>query len=83
MDATKKARYMAEAKVLRAYFYYKLNIVYKGVPIYLEPVEASECYEGQSSEAEALGRAGATLLNSNTFTQVTGQDDLRLGANAS
>lgn len=43
---------MAEAKVLRAYFYYKLNIVYKGVPIYLEPVEASECYEGQSSEAE-------------------------------
>lgn len=52
IDETKKARYMAEAKVLRAYFYYKLNIVYKGVPIYLEPVEASECYEGQSSEAE-------------------------------
>lgn len=52
IDETKKASYMAEAKVLRAYFYYKLNIVYKGVPIYLEPVEASECYEGQSSEAE-------------------------------
>lgn len=52
MDDAKKARYMAEAKVLRAYFYYKLNSMYKGVPIYLEPVEASECTKGQSSEAE-------------------------------
>lgn len=33
MGDTKKARYMAEAKVMRAYFYYKLNIMYKGVPI--------------------------------------------------
>lgn len=52
MGDAKKARYMAEAKVMRAYFYYKLNIMYKGVPIYLEPVEASECTKGQSSEAE-------------------------------
>ena len=52
MDEAKRARYMAEAKVLRAYFYYKLNIMYKGVPVYLEPIEASECTAGQSSEAE-------------------------------
>ena len=51
MPENKKARYMAEAKVLRAYFYYKLNIMYKGVPVYLEPVEASECTKGQETEA--------------------------------
>lgn len=52
MAEAKKARYIAEAKVMRAYFYYKLNILYKGVPVYLEPVEASECTKGQSSETE-------------------------------
>lgn len=52
MSDTKKARYMAEAKVLRAFFYYKLNIMYKGVPVYLEPIDASECTNGQSSEAD-------------------------------
>ena len=51
MPENKKARYMAEAKVLRAYFDYKLNIMYKGVPVYLEPVEASECTKGQETEA--------------------------------
>ena len=51
MPENKKARYMAEAKVLSAYFYYKLNIMYKGVPVYLEPVEASECTKGQETEA--------------------------------
>jgi hypothetical protein len=34
---TKKARLIAEAKFLRAYFYFRLNQVWKGVPIYLEP----------------------------------------------
>ena len=51
MPENKKARYMAEAIVLRAYFYYKLNIMYKGVPVYLDPVEASECTKGQETEA--------------------------------
>lgn len=39
---TKRARLIAEAKFLRAYFYYKLNMVYQGVPLYLEPVEIAE-----------------------------------------
>ncbi|MFL9483857.1 RagB/SusD family nutrient uptake outer membrane protein [Chitinophagaceae bacterium LWZ2-11] len=34
-DANKKARYMAEAKFLRAYFYFKLNQLWQGVPVYL------------------------------------------------
>jgi hypothetical protein len=35
----KKARLIAEAKFLRAYFYFRLNQVWKGVPVYLEPVK--------------------------------------------
>ncbi|WP_300603710.1 RagB/SusD family nutrient uptake outer membrane protein [Niabella sp.] len=36
-DPRKKARYMAECKFLRAYFYFRLNQVFQGVPVYLEP----------------------------------------------
>lgn len=34
----KKARLLAECKFLRAYFYLRLNQLYKGVPLYLEPI---------------------------------------------
>jgi starch-binding outer membrane protein, SusD/RagB family len=33
----KKARYIAECKFLRAYFYFRLNQLWNGVPVYLEP----------------------------------------------
>ncbi len=36
--AEKKARYTAECKFLRAYYYFRLNQLWKGVPVYLEPV---------------------------------------------
>ena len=36
-----KARLVAECKFLRAYYYYRLNQVFGGVPVYLEPVDAS------------------------------------------
>jgi hypothetical protein len=39
LEEDKKARLMAECKFLRAYFYYKLNMVFQGVPLYLEPEE--------------------------------------------
>lgn len=35
--ATKKARYVAECKFLRAYFYFRLNQLWQGVPVYLKP----------------------------------------------
>ena len=35
--AAKKARYVAECKFLRAYFYFRLNQLWNGVPVYLEP----------------------------------------------
>lgn len=52
MDEGKTARLIAECKFLRAYFYYKLNMVYKGVPLYLEPIELEECIRGRETEAK-------------------------------
>ena len=43
IDEAKKDRLMAESKFLRAYYYFRLNRVFQGVPVYLEPVEDSEC----------------------------------------
>lgn len=37
--AAKKARYVAECKFLRAYFYFRLNQLFNGIPIYLAPTE--------------------------------------------
>jgi hypothetical protein len=51
-DEDKKARYIAECKFLRAYFYYRLNQLYKGVPIYLEPFTAEEATKARSTEKE-------------------------------
>lgn len=57
MDANKKAKYMAEAKTLRAYFYMRLNELYGnnglGVPLYTEPrVNKDQTTKSQSPESE-------------------------------
>ncbi len=56
MAETKKARLIAECKVLRAFFYGRLNELFgnngMGVPIYTEPVDNINCNRGQSSETE-------------------------------
>jgi hypothetical protein len=59
---TKKARLIAESKFLRAFFYYKLNIVYKGVPLYLEPVELNDLMKKRESET-AIWEAILSDLN--------------------
>lgn len=46
----KKARLIAESKVLRAFFYYKLNIVFKGVPLYLEPIDSEKANRPKETE---------------------------------
>jgi hypothetical protein len=48
----KKARYIAECKFLRAYYYSRLNQLWKGVPIYLEPYSDLEAFKPRSTEAE-------------------------------
>lgn len=47
---SKRARLIAESKFLRAFFYYKLNMMFKGVPLYLEPAELDELTKGRDSE---------------------------------
>ncbi|SHM00405.1 Starch-binding associating with outer membrane [Chitinophaga jiangningensis] len=46
----KKARYVAEAKFLRAYFYLRLNQLWHGVPVYLKPFTADEATKGRETE---------------------------------
>ena len=52
MTEDMKARRMSEAKFLRAYYYYKLNAFWRGVPIYLENLSSNEYTKPRSSEEE-------------------------------
>jgi hypothetical protein len=56
MQDEKKARLVAECKILRAFFYSRLNELYGGnglgVPLYTEPVSPSECNRSQTPEAD-------------------------------
>ncbi len=47
---TKKARYIAECKFLRGYFYFRLNQLFKGVPLYLENVDVSGATKPRETE---------------------------------
>ncbi|MCC8142971.1 MAG: RagB/SusD family nutrient uptake outer membrane protein [Tannerellaceae bacterium] len=49
-DEAKKRRYVAEAKFLRAYYYFRLNQLFKGVPVYLEEVEVEEMNHPRETE---------------------------------
>lgn len=46
----KKSRLVAEAKFMRAYFYYRLNELFKGIPVYLEPTPVDEFKKGRETE---------------------------------
>ncbi|MFD1818064.1 Starch-binding associating with outer membrane [Pseudarcicella hirudinis] len=48
----KKARYIAECKFLRAYYYLRLNQVFKGVPVYLEPTSIDKMTKGRETETK-------------------------------
>ena len=52
MSANKLARYQCEARFLRAWAYNRLNMLYQGVPVYLEPINNEDCTRGQSSVDE-------------------------------
>ncbi|HRN46599.1 MAG TPA: RagB/SusD family nutrient uptake outer membrane protein [Niabella sp.] len=56
MKEEKKKRLVAECKVLRAFFYMRLNELYGrdglGVPIYTEPISPTDANKGQSPESE-------------------------------
>lgn len=48
-------RYLCEARFLRAWCYHRLNMLYQGVPVYLEPISNEECTKGQSTAEEVWG----------------------------
>ncbi|MGN7819961.1 RagB/SusD family nutrient uptake outer membrane protein [Chitinophaga sp. 22536] len=48
--ADKKAKYIAESKFLRAYFYSRLNQLWHGVPVYLTPFTADDATKGRETE---------------------------------
>lgn len=62
LDEATYQRYICEAKFLRAWAYYRANMFWQGVPIYLEPVSNEQCTRVQSS-AEDVWNVVITDLN--------------------
>ena len=52
LSEEKYGRLMAESKFLRAYYYYILNVLFKGVPIYTEPTAVDEYNKPRNTEEE-------------------------------
>lgn len=61
--AEKKARLVAECKFLRAYFYLRLNQLYKGVPLFLEPITTENANRARSTETEIWNAVIADLTD--------------------
>jgi len=54
MDETKKARFTAETKALRAFYYFELVRTFRNIPLILKPVPASEIYNVEQSTPELV-----------------------------
>lgn len=63
MSAAKLDRYMCEAKFYRALYYYRLNALFQGVPLYLEPVDNENCTKGRSSADDVWNQCIADLTD--------------------
>lgn len=67
---SKYNRLMAESKFLRAYFYYKLNMMYKGVPLYLAPTELEGYTKGCDTEETVWNQIIADLTDAINTTDL-------------
>lgn len=57
MDAALKTRFTAEAKALRAFYYFNLEIMFKNIPLLLEPLTATNMYEAtQAAPADVYAQ---------------------------
>lgn len=54
-DSTKKARYIAECKFMRAYFYFRLAELYGNVPVYLIPTAYNKFNKAASPRDSVWG----------------------------
>ena len=81
-SATKKAIYVAECKFLRAYYYFRLNQVYKGVPLYLEPTTTNTANKARETEdkiwdavlqdlSDCIAETNLPLKNASTYGHIT------------
>lgn len=63
MDEAVKARYMAESKALRGYYYFNLVRLFKNVPLFTAPVDPSEMYNVlQATPEEVYAQIEIDLL---------------------
>lgn len=54
MDAAKKARFMAEVKALRAYYYFDIVRMFKNVPLILTPLTKDEVHNVLQAKPEEI-----------------------------
>lgn len=54
MDAAKKARFTAETKALRAYYYFELVRTFRNIPLVLEPIPTADIYNILQATPEAV-----------------------------
>lgn len=54
MDGTKKARFTAETKALRAYYYFELIRTFRNIPLILEPISTTEIFKIKQATPEAV-----------------------------
>lgn len=54
MDATLKARFEAEAKALRAHYYFNLVRMFGNIPLLLEPLTAGTMYDVEQADPAAV-----------------------------
>lgn len=63
MDATVKSRFAAEAKALRASYYFNLVRMFKNIPLLLEPLTTANIYDvTQAAPAEVYAQIEKDLL---------------------
>ncbi|WP_417362467.1 RagB/SusD family nutrient uptake outer membrane protein [Galbibacter sp.] len=63
MEETLKRRYSAEAKTLRAYFYFELVRIYRNIPLIVDPLKTSEIYEVLQADPAEVYKQIETDLN--------------------
>lgn len=52
LSDAKRARLIAESKFLRAWYYYNLNVLFRGVPLYLEPTDLDAYIKARNTTDE-------------------------------
>jgi hypothetical protein len=50
MEESLKQRYSAEAKTLRAYYYFELVRIFRNIPLIIDPLETSQIYEVEQAD---------------------------------